>query len=299
MHGMKKNTNKLIYSIAVIIAVLICPKALSCNTTDQTEEANVLEYPREYVEYYYASQNFIEAIKWCNIIINEGPNDYKNRNKNYAYSILGLCAYNGLGMSKSVDDAIAYWEKGTHYVGGISYRLLAEHYYRSGNEEKAFNLYKRAAKSGDVEAALIVAQAYDGHSTNYEGLNMSFSNIKNDVEQAAEYYNLYINNSKLPWVTFNCSVLYKLGMWNYTGNELFSQDYSRALDLFVFSITHNNSTHNECKLSFEEEGNAFWNISVCYRFGRGVEKDELKARRYVKKAAEKGNTNAINILNNK
>ena len=43
--------------------------------------------------------------------------------------------------------------------------------------------------------------------------------------------------------------------------------------------------------------NAFSNQGECYYFGHGVDKDEDIAKEFWKKAAEKGNQDAIDYLN--
>ena len=101
-----------------------------------------------------------------------------------------------------------------------------------------------------------------------------------------------------PWADCpaNANLLYKLGSWYFKGESNLSQNYDRAYNLFNEALEMNERSEESKKLTQEEEGDILWNLSICYRFGRGVEKDELIARRYVKKAAEKGNKDAISLL---
>lgn len=251
------------------------------------------------VDYYYnTAKNYNEAIHWCNILIENV--DAKEHSKEYANRILGYCAYEGTGMNKSLDDAIRYWKQGVQFKGGSCALSLARIYAKELRDSiESINWYKKSAELENKNAAYFLAQLYEaGYILGANGEKIYYPNILKDMSNAAKYYDVYIKNMGYSWsgVPTNSKLLYKLARWHYAGEGNMIKDYTKAFNFFNMAIEMNESSKDEYKLTQSEEGNALWCISVCYRFGRGVEKDELIARRYVKKAAEKGNKHAIELL---
>lgn len=256
-------------------------------------------YQSNLVDYYYnTSKNYAEAIKWCNVLVNNSS--ARETEKEYANRILGYCAYEGTGRNKSIEDAIRYWEQGVQLKGGSCALSLARLYAKEMNDSvESIKWYQKSAELENKTAANFLAQLYEtGYITGSNGTKIYYPNIGKDISKAAKYYEIYINKMGYSWsgVPTNSKLLYKLANWYYTGEENIERNYSKAFNYFNEAIERNERSTEEYKLTPTEEGNALWRISVCYRFGRGVEKDELIARRYVKRAAEKGNENAIALL---
>lgn len=306
MLGMKiKIIDSVRIAIIVIAAVITFPiQGLAKNIANlplTIEKASKGESSSQsdLVDYYYnTAKNYNEAIHWCNILIENV--DAKEHSKEYANRILGYCAYEGTGMNKSLDDAIRYWKQGVQFKGGSCALSLARIYAKEFRDSvESINWYKKSAELENKNAAYFLAQLYEaGYILGANGEKIYYPNVLKDLSNAAKYYDVYIKNMGYSWsgVPTNSKLLYKLAQWHYAGEGNMTKDYTKAFNFFNMAIEMNESSKDEYKLTQSEEGNALWCISVCYRFGRGVEKDELIARRYVKKAAEKGNEHAIELL---
>ena len=306
VHGMKGRINRL-FCIAIIIG--LCSLA-----THSKEIANLplaieqasngkSSYQSDLVNYYYnTSKNYVEAIKWCKILIeNQGARESE---KEYANRILGYCAYEGTGMSKSTEEAVKYWKQGVRFKGGSCALSLARLYAKEMKDSvESIKWYQKSAELKNKTAAYFLAQLYESgyvlKSVFKSNKKIYYPDVNMDIAQSAKYYEIYIENIGYSWsgVPTNSKLLYKLAQWYYTGEGSLNKNYTKAFNFFNMAIERNESSRDEYKLTQLEEGNALWCISVCYRFGRGVEQDELIARRYVKRAAEKGNENAIALLN--
>lgn len=303
---MKIKTNDTMRIVmALIFAICLSPlygQSKEIDKLQQTiEKASRGEssYQSDLVDYYYnTAKNYSEAIKWCNVLI--ANQNAKDNNKEYANRILGNCAFKGTGMEKSIDNAITYWKRGVEYKGGACALSLARVYASQLKDSiESIKWYKHAADLENKTAAYYLAQLYEnGYIMTQNGIKIYYPNIDKDIYQASKYYDIYINHMGYNWsgVPTNSKLLYKLAMWHYTGEGGLVKNYARAIDLLNTAVESNVNCKEEYKLSSEDEGNALWYISICYRFGRGVEKDELIARRYVKRAADKGNVNAKSLL---
>lgn len=288
--------------IFVFFAVCLCPLYGQSKEFTNLQEiiAKALDgdasYQSKLVDYYYnTTKNYMEAVRWCKIMAENS--NAKENNKEYANYILGICAYYGRCSEKSIKKAITWWKRGVENKSGRCAWILAYVYVKDLKDSiEAIKWYKRSAELKNKEAAYFLAQLYENGFETSNGTNVFYPNVDRNISQAEKYYAIYLgeffdenhNNSKL---------LYKLAKWNYFGEGNLPQNYTRALGLFISAIKYNDNCKEEYKLSTDEECDALWKISICYRFGRGVEKDELTARRYVKKAAEKGNKNAKALLN--
>lgn len=306
MRGMKIKIINSVQIIAVVIsAIFISPmQGLSkeiANLPLTIEKAMKGESSSqsELIDYYYnTSKNYSEAIHWCNILIEN--KEAKEHSKEYANRILGYCAYEGTGMNKSLDNAIKYWKQGVLYKGGSCALLLARIYAKELRDSvEAVNWYHKSAELENKTAAIFLAQLYEMGYVLKSSDKIYYPDVKKDISQAAKFYEIYIKNMGYKWsgVPTNSKLLYKLAQWYYIGDEKLERNYSKAFNYFNRAIESNGNSEEGFQLSTSEEGDALWCISVCYRFGRGVEKDELIARRYVKRAAEKGNAHAIELLN--
>lgn len=304
--GMKiKIIDSVQIAIFVIIAVFIYPIHVAskeiANLSLAIEKAKKGESSSQsdLVDYYYnTAKNYSEAIYWCNILIEN--KEAKEHSKEYANRILGYCAYEGKGLNKSNEDAIKYWKEGFRFKGGSCALSLARLYAKELRDSvESISWYQKSAELENKTAAYFLAQLYEvGYISKTDDKRIFYPGVSKDISQSAKYFEIYIKNMGYNWsgVPTNSKLLYKLAQWYYEGVENLERNYSKAFYYFNRAIESNENSKEEFKLTTLEEGDALWCISVCYRFGRGVEKDELIARRYVKRAAEKGNEHAVSLL---
>ena len=306
MLGMIIKTNDTM-RIVMILIFIIGLSSLYGQTNENDKLKETIEkafggdsYSQSELIYYYynKAKDYKEAIKWCNNLV--ANQIAKDSDREYANRILGYCAFKGNGLEKSIDDAISYWKRGAEYKGGSCALALAQVYASQLKDSvESIIWYKQAAELENKTAAYYLANLYEnGFVLTQEDIIKYYPNVVKDIFQASKYYEIYIKNMGYRWsgVPTNSKLLYKLALWYYSGEGSLEKNYSRAFFLFNSSVESNENSNEEYKLSSEEEGNALWCISVCYRFGRGVDKDELMARRYVKRAADKGNVNALSLL---
>lgn len=306
VHGVNVRKNNVM-RIAMIIIIGACSLTLHSKEIKDLplaiEKASKGEssYQSNLIDYYYnTTKNYTEAVKWCNILI-ENQNARESE-KEYANRILGYCAYEGTGVKKSNEDAIKYWKEGVKFKGASCALSLARLYAKELRDSiESINWYQTSAELGNKTAAYFLSQLYEsGYVSKANDKRIIYPGVIKDISQSAKYYEIYIKNMGYNWsgVPTNSKLLYKLAQWHYKGEGNLKRDYSKAISYFNMAIESNENSREEFKLTTSEEGDALWCISVCYRFGRGVEKDELIARRYVKRAAEKGNEHAISLLSN-
>lgn len=250
--------------------------------------------------YYNTENNYIEAIKWCELLI-KNPNA-TDSDKGYAYLILGLCAKSGKGMQKSDLSNFLYWEAGANYNEDRCALYLANRFLKEKDTVNALRWYEKAADLKNVDATYFLGELYEtGAAITPDRTDTAL--LRQDLLdklKAKKYYEDYLKitlkKDKLK-ENHRSKVYYKLAHWYYSGESNIERIYTLAYDYFYKAIKENEKCKDENKLSAEEEGDALWHLSICYRFGRGVEKDDVKAQYYAKQAAEKGNEKAIAILN--
>jgi len=308
MLGMKIRMNNVMrIATTTILILVICIYPLNGQTKDIANLPMAIEralagecsYQSDLISYYYnTKKNYVEAIKWCNILM-ENPSA-KDYHKEYANRILGYCALDGTGMDKSIEIAITYLKRGVEYKGGSCALSLGRIFASQLNDSIAsIKWYKKAAELENKTAAYYLGSLYEkGFVIESNNNQIYYPNVVKDISQALKFYEIYIKNMGYKWsgVPTNSKLLYKLAHWYYAGEGNIEKNYTKAFNYFNSAIECNENSQDSYKLSSEEEGNALWLISICYRFGRGIEKDELTARRYVKRAAEKGNEKAIALL---
>lgn len=254
-----------------------------------SSQSNLINY------YYNTKKDYPQAIYWSKIII-ANPNA-KESNKEYGCRILGICSLYGKGVEKSVVSAIKYFKEGVNYKGNESAHYLAVLNERELKDSlEAIQWYKKAAELKNEDSALFLGSLYEnGYYEKTDHTKVFYPGVKRDIKESAKYYDIYINEISLGYKlkSLNPKIIYKLGLWYYDGEGNLKRDYSKAAPLLLDAIDSCEKAPEKNRLSDEEKGKAYWLVSVCYRFGRGVEKDELIARRYTKLAAELGNENAL------
>lgn len=263
------------------------------------------------VRYYYGNKEYKSCKEWAMTLINNtGTNkDHKITANLY----LGLLYANGEGVDKSRQTAISYLKNGADLGSADCADILSQiHEIDSENRDltKAFEWLKKSAELGDYQNAYSIADHYENGLGKFKKSNLGFPEPIN-YQAAIKFYELYIEN--LPFYKPNPEheyqrrrrhdpeIEYKIANAYFYGENGVAQNYEKAIKYYNRFIDGNGDTNSYMErgatMSDQKSGDALWNLSTCYRFGRGVVKNELTARKLIRKAAEKGNEKAINFLN--
>lgn len=251
------------------------------------------------VSYYYnAKKDYSQAIYWCGMLL-ENP-DADDNYKEFGCRILGLCNYYGRGTEKSIPKAVKHLKEGVKYKGkDCAYQLARINEKELKDSIEAINWYKKAADLNEEYSALFLGKLYEnGYYEKSDKTKVYYPDISRNISEAAKYYLKYIGNMRVVngSTPLNSKMMYKVGLWFYDGEGNLEKDFEKACRLLLDAVESSDGSSEKNRLTDEEKGDALWLVSVCYRFGRGVEQDELIARRYAKKAAEYGNEKALKSL---
>lgn len=152
----------------------------------------------------------------------------------------------------------------------VCHNLGDLYYYGHGTQQsypKAFEIFNKGIESND-DAHCKYRVAY--MLRNGEGVEIDYDKSNQLLKDAA--------------VAKKAQALYLLGMILYSGNHIV-QDYTAA-------VNHLENALQNQYLPDEVRGGIFRTLSACYRFGRGVTLDEVKADEYTTTAAKYGNADA-------
>jgi len=281
----------------------------------------------ELVRYYYKAKENSQVEYWgMKLLDNEKGTDNE---KGIVCEILGLMyipdrrvrqednVFHYAKTYAGVDEKTEkYWKLGVDFGNSSCAFHLAKAYEYRKDKDKAFEWYVKAADLGDNESCRLVARQYDDFSTdNADSLaNMRIANLKPDIVKSVMYYEKYIMSLRDYFVNKDSNILVKekdpaicclLAEIYFYGRDKIMKDYLRAVSYYENALSYELENMPDVeykivsrKLTDEEMGEAMWNLSTCYRFGRGVVKNELKAYRLTRMAAEKGNEKAIKLLKN-
>lgn len=304
MHGMNTTTAKLILLIFVGLFWSFSTNANAKEIADLDSEIEKARNGNSHaqsnlIDYYYnTKRDYPQTVNWCNVILNNS--NAIEIEREYGARILGVCYLNGTGVDRSIDKAINTLKLGADVKKGRCALLLAKIYRDELNDYKvALNWYKKSADLENTDAALFLGKLYeDGFYNGNKNEKLQFPNVTQDLNLAANYYRKYLSKTGVnTWhEPLNPPLAYKVGTWYYNGDGNIEIDYPTACYFLEEAVKSDDEERVSKRLTDEEKGNAFWLLSVCYRFGRGVNADELKARRYVKRAAELGNPKALKTL---
>lgn len=305
MHGMNTTTAKLIQlilAVSLFLAFFATANAKEiANLDSEIEKARNgnSDAQSNLIDYYYNNKrDYQQTVNWCNVILNN-PNSNEIE-REYGARILGVCYFNGTGVDRSIDKAISTLKIGADVKNGRCAFILAKIYRDELNDyTSALNWFKKSADLGGADAAMFLGKLYEnGFYSGNKNEKLQFPNVTQDLNLAANYYRIYLSKTGVnTWHEFlNPPLAYKVGTWYYNGDGNIEIDYPTACYLLEEAVKSDDEERVSKRLTDEEKGNAFWLLSVCYRFGRGVNADELKARRYVKRAAELGNPKALKTL---
>ena len=215
-----------------------------------------------------------------NLIKNLGRYEYKNLLES---TILKLSYYNAVCkndnlMTMSSDEEIEmlayeilYFNKGTDELLKNAYsdinamNEIGKRYLYSNLDDEAYKIFETAASKGNKKAIFNKIWCL------YKG-----KGVKRDYELA------YKELEKLHNEVSSVKIIELLGEMYYLGNGT-EKDYNRAFEKFSFIEKFNSE--------------AKYYLGLMYLNGHGVEKNEEKAEKYIKDAAEMRNRKAIIFLN--
>lgn len=284
------------------------------NLQERITEANKgnASAQKSLVRYYYNNNEYSSCKEWATKLLNNTEANKEGRVTANLY--LGLLYANGKGVGKSRQTAIEYLKNGVELESAECADLLSQIYeIDSENRDltKAFEWLKKSAELGDYQNALLVAMYYENGLGKFNKSNLNFPEISVNYPVAIKYYELYIKNlpSYLPnperkyqyKSRHDPEIEYKIANAYFYGENGVEQNYEKAASYLELFINDNGDINGYMEraitLPDQKVGECLWNLSTCYRFGRGVVQNELTARKLIRKAAEKGNEKAINFLN--
>lgn len=209
-------------------------------------------------------------------------------NPYFMYKMLDLLenAYIGKGADKvslSQNNALKYFYSlnpepdGEHcYTRSLYYR-----YCENYDLELSF-LQKGVFKNNISCIFALASRYYYGNSYFPINRNKAFAILK-DLKDWSEYFT---STNRLDYA----KACYLLSILYYS-NECPEHDYVKAVT-YVKKFLNNGRGASKAMI-----GEAFRMLAVCYRFGRGVEKDEKKEKEYSRLAAKYGNADEQKINN--
>ena len=181
---------------------------------------------------------------------------------------LGNCYYYGIGVSKDLLESVK-WFKRSAEQGVIEAQCKLGVCYYEGNGvskdvSEAVKWFKKSAEQGNAEAQSWVGYCYENGS-----------GVKKEISEAFKWY----KKSAEQGYAFSQN---RLGVFYHEGISV-SKDFTEAFKWFKKSA---------------EQGNAeaqSW-MGYCYENGSGVKKEISEAFKWYKKSAEQGNEYAKNAL---
>lgn len=220
-----------------------------------------------------------------------------------SHKIAGFYNY-GQGIDIDIDKAISFYENAVSLGYFQSCSELSVAYHKKGDLKNCFNTLLLGYEKGNMLLCNNLGDAY------YYGRGtvQSFEKAYKIFEKGAETSPLckyrqsemlrkgegVANNNKLALLLLEESAdsgcekaQYRLGCELYEG-KLIPRNYTKAIDLFIKAL--------EGKYMIDEvKGDICRKLSICYRFGRGVEANENQANEYNRLAASYGESNAKKI----
>lgn len=224
--------------------------------------------------------------------------------------------YGDDGFSLDLDSA-AYWlEKSANQGNVDAYSDLGILYSKKNDVEKSFNYFLKAANKLDPYSIFRVGLHYYTKDTLHMSINdegifykqlnesqkkgLRFLSIADSLGNSNATYYLAKHYYGIAPETSMCFfkkavsrefafATYELGKMYFKGDLLnkVEVNYSEAFKYLKQTV----------ELDSSHFGEAMHLLSLCYRFGRGTEKDLSLAEKWEKKAAEANNASAIWIMN--
>ncbi len=285
------------------------------------------ELAMRYADGTGVAQDLAEAIKWLRKAAEQG---------NYeAQLYLGVCYLKGLGVPKDEAEAKKWFRKTQDQDRAEAQLALADLYLSTGEkacEGEAFELYRKAAEHGSVNAQLSLALCY------FKGVG-----VTNDAAEARKWIDKASENGSteaqlnigdmyrskigdpaeaLKWYRKaaehgNTQALYRVGnLYEYERIDVgkWAERYSEAINWYTKAAeqgileaqlklgdlySRNWALKNDVEAvrwtrRAAEQGSieAQWGLGYHYETGRGVPQDHAEAAKWYRKAAERGYVSA-------
>ena len=227
-------------------------------------------------------QNYVKAIEYYKKAML-----YSNDVEYDADYRMGECYYYGRGVEQDYNKAIGWYREAANdnnlrgggknvnaqYALGVCYER--GHGVKQDYHE-AVKWYKKAAERGHTKAQYAIGRCY------YAG-----KGIEQNYLETVKWYKKVIERGKQEiQETIKAEIQYQLGNIYYYGKGV-NQDYIEAIKLFRKAI------EDYCG---NEPSDLLCKIGDCYFYGRGIKRNHEEAIKYYQEAAECGNVDAQNKL---
>lgn len=304
---------------------------------NQAENGNYIKQS-DIADYYRLTvKDYEMAVKWYKILLenDSAGKDYKGY---AYHILGDLAEAGKGGFQKSDLTALNYWRKSNVLGNRTGTMHIVNYFLRTGNDpikaDSILKWYIKAADLQDADACYVVGNMYEygkyPFTFKYKLKPENNSKVKEiikevimeigpgdkDYQKALRYYNAYLSpvyRVRGKTETFKPQTLFKVGMWYFKGMPGIPKDFDNAMskfkDLIDYEYNPSDSTYSdfwytrkldnrEKPLTDEQWGLLYWRLSTCYRFGRGITKNNLLAEKYAVLAADKGNKDAKAYLAN-
>ena len=257
------------------------------------------------------------ALYFLGIFYDEGIGVEKNQTKALAYYILsaekeneyakvslGDCYQKGLcGLRKNTKKAIELYDQASVQGDYLAQYRMGNYYEKKDQKENYLRYYTLSARQQFWEAEYKLALIYEkgyGCDINLEearrfyelalkhmfDINSStscaeFMNMKNQIKESKKLFETASSSSKD--MNQRLCAFVHLGMKYKFGTKNFLKDVKKALCFFRYT-------------ALLENAQGLFQLGKCYEKGVGVERDMKEAIRLYKKAGEKHESNALNVL---
>ena len=308
---MKKLISLLFLLTTILNVFALKPEEISSETEKAISGNSFSQYRLAW--HYFRNDNYPETMKWCEKLLSN--NNATEKEKGECCYMAGIiCVNGGPGVIVSRDKGIAHFKKGVEYKNSDCADCMAQLFEKNNKYQdlaKAFIWYEKCAELGDYKAAWLVAKQYEDNSGISYHSSVTFPEVSTDYAKAIRNYEFYLDN--MPKYRPNPSNQYqyldkidpvtsiKVADAYFEGAQNVVKDYGKAVkyyELCINGIDENIKLINdECMASDYKISEALWRLASCYRFGRGVGKNELKARKLIKRSADMGYQKAIDFMN--
>jgi len=240
--------------------------------------------------------------------------------------------YNEFPLSRNptIQKERIYWLKKSAQKGNVDAIFEMGEYYYYGNKKTSISWYEKAAEAGDIEAIVKLGKIY------WDFLCDEKKNKKENFEKAIYWYEKALEAGKQEcmrllgsvyeavgdkenmfywyeeamkyedssqnwkgWCKYSDeSTTKKLALLYWEGNGFLEQDYEKAFFYFKKIADRQIAARAQGEKFdyFRHEKPSYYYLYEMYRDGKGVEKNEEEALKYLKEAALAGYDKAVEIV---
>jgi TPR repeat protein len=227
---------------------------------------------------------------------------------------LGSMYKNGNSVTKDAAKAIKYFQSSLDHGNNIAIGALANRYfYGEGVKEdydKGIQLLKSGVESGDLNSIYYLGRIYVNTDSDINKIKEGLELLKRAAERKnsnaihelgkiySRIYYLPVNpnytlaikyfEETMTLDKYNAEVINDMGFMYQCGFGV-KKDYKKAIEYYLIS--------NEVD-SINSNNNLFYIAYLKYHGGNGIQRDRTEAANYLKRAANLGNEDAKEYLNN-